>query len=206
MAYKVYYFASRGRAEQIRLLLNVLEVPYEDVHLNREAFMALKEQGPKMLAFGAVPMLEDGDFRLAQAPVILSYLARKHGLAPADLQEAARLDAIALAAEDLRLHYFKCFGGGDDKEARQKEYLANPWKSRWLPIFESLLAFNGDTGYFVGSSITHADIAVWDILDATLSYVPGSSLEGFPKLQAFYSAIRERPAIAAYLASSRRVP
>ena len=97
MSYKLMYFATRGRAEQVRLLLNELDAPYEDIHLKSKKDVLA--EGPKLLAFGAVPMLEDGDFRLVQGPIICSYLARKHGLVPDDLQTAAYIDqALQLIA------------------------------------------------------------------------------------------------------------
>src|SRR5690606_21902908 len=168
MSYRLWYFPLRGRAEQIRLMLHEIDAPFDDRRvLGRDEFMQLKQQGPSMLTFGSLPMLEDGDLRLCQGPVILSYLARKHGVAPAELQAAARADAIAWGAEDLRVKYFGLFG--ENKEAKQAEFVGGDLATRWLPNFDGLLALNGDTGFFVGASLTHADIAVWDILIAFLS-------------------------------------
>lgn len=55
-----------------------------------------------------------------------------------------------------------------------------------------------------GEGITHADIAVFDILDSMAEWVRGAELSGHPRLQAFFEAVRARPRIAAYLASDRR--
>ena len=82
MSYKLYYFSIRGRGEQVRLFLHALALPFEDVIVNREEFLRLKKQGAGTLTFGSLPMLEDGDFRLCQGPVILSYLAHRHDVAP----------------------------------------------------------------------------------------------------------------------------
>src|SRR4029078_1391261 len=89
---RLHYWPKRGRAEQIRVLLNELDQPYEDVHLDGEKFRELRARRPRVLWFGSIPMLEDGELRLVQGPVILSYLARKHGIAPARLEDAARAD------------------------------------------------------------------------------------------------------------------
>jgi len=59
----------------------------------------LKGEGPGTLYFGSVPMLADGDFKLAQGPAIMNYLGRKHGIMPGDLRAAARVDAVVLGAE-----------------------------------------------------------------------------------------------------------
>lgn len=199
--YRLYYWAKRGRGEQVRLLLNELGQPYEDVHVAAESFRELRARRPRVLWFGAVPMLEDGDVQLVQAPVILSYLARKHGIAPARLPDAARADAIAWGAEDLRIEYFDVWR--DDTAARQASLVRGHWSTRYLPGFDDLLEQNG-TGFFVGDALTHADIAVWDILDSMTAWVADAALDGYPRIAAFFAAIKARPRIAAYLASDRR--
>ena len=200
--YRLYYWAKRGRGEQIRLLLSELDQPYQDVHLAGESFREVRARRPRVLWFGSVPMLEDGDFHLVQGPVILSYLARKHGIAPARLEDASRADAIAWGAEDLRIAYFDVWR--DETEVRQDNLVRGHWNDRYLPGFDDLLEQNG-TGFLVGDGLTHADIAVWDILDSMTSWVKGASLDGYPRLAEFYAGIKSRPRIAAYLASDRRV-
>lgn len=198
MSYRLWYFPIRGRAEQIRLLLNVLGQPYEDVPMGRDRLMELKKEGPKALMFGSLPVLEDGELRLAQGPVIMGYLARKHGIAPTDLQLAAKADAITLGAEDLRSKFFGLLSG-EGAEEKQASFLAGDWHNRWLPSLEKLLELNGNTGFFVGSSVTHADIAVWDALDGMLTRVKGASLEGFPALLKFREHIAALPQLAPHI-------
>ncbi len=200
--YRLYYWAKRGRGEQVRLLLNELEQPYQDVHVAGDSFRELRARRPRALWFGSVPMLEDGDFRLVQGPVILSYLARRHGIAPARLEDAARADAIAWGAEDLRIAYFDVWR--DETEVRQADLVRGHWNDRYLPGFDDLLQQNG-TGFMVGDALTHADVAVWDILDSMTSWVKGATLDGWPRVAEFYAGIKSRPRIAAYLASDRRV-
>ena len=202
--YKLMYWNKRGRGEQVRLLLNELGLEYEDVHVERNSgrFQEIQAQGPKILYFGSVPMLQDDDFKLSQGPVILSYLAAKHGIAPADLRQAAKADAICWGAEDLRMAYFELFG--DDAADKQAGFVAGPWGQHWLRSFDGLLELNGDTGFFVGETLAHADIAVWDILDSIKTWIAGATLEGFPRLERFFEAIATRPRIATYLNSDRR--
>lgn len=199
MAYKLYYFQIRGRAEQVRLLLHALELDFENIGVKREQFLQLKAEGAATLYFGSLPMLEDGSFRLCQGPTILSYLAGQHGAKPNDPQLSAKADAIAWGAEDLRTRYFKLFG--DDKDKTQAEFLGGDWQTRWLPSLNGLLELNGNTGHFVGQQLTHADIAVWDVLDAFLNYIPAASLDGYSAVQSFYASVGSRPPIAAYVAS-----
>jgi glutathione S-transferase len=175
-------------------MFHALGQAFTDVPIGRERFMAMKQEGTLM--FGSLPLLEDGEFRLAQGPVILGYLARKHGALPSDLQLAARADAIALGAEDLRSKFFGLLGEG--AEERQKAFVADDWRGRWLPSLERLLA-RGGAGFFVGERFTHADIAVWDALDGVLGRIPGATLDGFPGLIAFRERIAALPGVAEYL-------
>jgi len=199
MSLKLYYFPFRGRGEQIRLLLNTLEVPFEDVHVGRDEFMELKRQGPTKLHFGSLPLLEDGELRLVEGPAIMSYIGHMHGAAPGDRQLSARAESINLGAEDLRMQYFKLFGDGEKE--KQKSFLAGGWVDRWLPGLDYLLELNDDSGVFVGSKLSFADVAVWDVLDAMLTYVDGASLESSPRVRAFYDAFAARKPVAAYLAA-----
>ena len=105
MSYRLFYWALRGRGEQVRLLLNELGEDYEDVHLEHgQEYIQMRRRGPGTLYFGSVPMLQDGDFKLAQGPAIVNYLGRKHGIMPADPQAAAdRVDTepVALDQNDI---------------------------------------------------------------------------------------------------------
>ena len=201
MIYRLFYWNKRGRGEQIRLLLSELDLRWEDVFVGGEKFRQLQAEGPRALYFGSVPMLEHDGFRLCQGPVILSYLARTHGIAPSDLQAAARADAIALGAEDLRIEYFQLFGDG--AATKQAEFVSGRWAERWLPCFEGLLELGGGR-FFGGESPDHADIALWDVFDSITTWIAGASLDRSPRLAEHFAAIKARPRIAAYLASDRR--
>jgi glutathione S-transferase len=136
---------------------------------------------------------------LVQGPAIMSYLGHKYGAAPAGAQQTARAEAITLGAEDLRIQYFKLFGDG--AEAKQADFASGAWTERWLPSFEGLLELAGSREHFVGQRLTFADVAVWDVLDAVITYTKPARLDGFQRLQAFYDAFAARPAVAKYLAA-----
>ncbi len=203
MTYRLTYWRKRGRGEQIRLLLNLLAEDYDDIYVEQgPTFDALQAQGATTLPFGSIPLLEDGDFKLVQGPVILGYLARKHGLLPDDSRVRAHADAIALGAEDLRMDYFRLLGRSAEK---QQAFLTGKFRRRWLPRLESLLILN-DARCFVGNGFTHADVAVWDALDAIVTWIPGAELSAFSTLAAFYARFADEPRIATYLHSDRRIP
>ena len=205
MGYRLFYWPRRGRGEQVRLLLNELGQDYEDVHLpiGGDEFMAMKREGPGTLYFGSVPMLQDGDFKLAQGPVIMNYLGRKHGVMPDNLRAAAKTEAMVLGAEDMRMAYFRLLG--DRAAEKQAEFVRGAWRDRWLPAWSDLLDLNGDTDYLVGTSLTQADLAVWDALDAVLTWIDRAEIGTFGRVERFYESIKARPAIAEYLGSDRRI-
>ena len=115
---------------------------------------------------------------------------------PALVPAPARADAITLGAEDLRSKYFSLFGEG--AQAKQEAFLAGDWQSRWLPALEGLLKLSSG-GFFVGHAFSHADIAVWDALDAVLKDVKGASLTGFPRLTEFRERVAALPGLVSYL-------
>ncbi len=206
MAYRLFYWALRGRGEQVRLLLNELEQDYEDIHVVKDAdFRKMQQQGPGTLHFGSVPMLQDGDFKLVQGPVIMNYLGRKHAIMPSDFQAAAKTEAMVLGAEDMRMAYFRLLGDGDRAAERRSKFVDGEWRDRWLPAWDGLLELNGNNGYLVGTSLTQADLAVWDALDAIITWIDGASFGAFWRVEKFYESISVRPAIAAYLASDKRL-
>jgi len=205
---KLTYWPKRGRAEQVRLILSLLGLEWEERNFDQDSpeHHAMQALGPAGgLMFASVPLLEDGDFGLVQGPVILGYLARRQGLVdPTDLQSSSRADAIAWGAEDLRMAYFLLFGMG--AERKQRTFLTGRFRQRWLPAFEGLLALNSNDRFFVGDGFTQADVAVWDVLDSLVTWVPGSreAISEHPRVHAWFEAFASEPRIAAYLASSRR--
>jgi glutathione S-transferase len=198
MAYRLHYFPIRGRGEQVRLLFHALEIPFDDVRVDKAAFGELRAAGPGRLAFGSLPMLEDDGFFLVQGPAILAYLGTKHGARPVDLRQAARCDALTLGAEDLRIRYFRAF---TDDDAKKAGFVGGDWAERWLPQLDSLLVLNESDRHFIGTTLSVADVALWDVLDAMTTFIPGATLAGHHRLETFAATFAARPPVAAYLAA-----
>lgn len=172
----------------------------EDIHIKPDGeFQALKKEGAGTLYFKSVPMLQDGDFKLVQGPVIMNYLGRKHGLMSEDLQIAAKTEAIVLGAEDMRMAYFRSFGTSEEALKKQAVFVKEQWQQRWLPSWNELLEINGDNGFLVGDKLTQADVAVWDALDAVTHWIEGADLKDYPRLEKFHKKISQRPGIETYL-------
>jgi len=219
--YKMSYFDGRGRGEQIRLFLHELGVAFEDNRLGRDGFVALQKQENSPLTFGSVPLLEEGKFQVVQGAAIMAYLAKNHGVYPKNSQEAAQADAVVLGAEDFRIKIFNepttkaktSTDGKTDAEKADidkaqesvKNFLTNTWHGRWAGQFEHILKSNG-TGFAVGKSFSHADAAMFDVVDL-LHFAMGPLFSGLddktPNLAAFYKSIAARPNIKKYIESRK---
>jgi glutathione S-transferase len=207
------YFASRGRAELIRLLLAEAGVDYQDHVVGKgrppvdgrpSEFAALRATGD--LPFDALPVWEEpGGFRLAQSAAIASHIARTHGLLGKNATEAAECDQLLGAYEDVRVELRKLAAAGPDQRPALRGELAEITIPRWLGHFERLLKKNGGGGGFVvGSSLTVADLALWYLLESLRDNHLDAGLQRHPTLAAFAERIASRPRIAAYLKSPRR--
>jgi len=216
--YKVTYFQGRGRAEQIRILLNELGVKFEDTRLNRDGFVALQKQDNSPLVFGSLPLLEEGKFSLVQSTQIMSYLAKKNGVYPANIKDGQYADSIVCGAEDLRMKMFDLpyTKAKESKEGKSdaavaeidkaietvKTFVNTTWAQRWGPNLERILKHSG-TGFVVGKSLTHADVALFEVVDAIINNLgpnfPGLDDKTSPLLAKFVHDMQSRPNIKKYL-------
>ncbi len=209
------YFAGRGRAELIRLVLAEAGVDYEEHVVGKGTppadgrptdFAALKATGA--LPFDALPVWEEpGGLRLAQSGAIVNHIARSHGLRGRNAVEEAKVDELLGAVDDVRLELRKLVTVDADRRPLVRAELASSTLPRWLGHLDRLLAKNGGgAGYVVGSSVSLADLALWYLLEMIRDNGFGAALERYPALVAFAERIGKRPRIAAYVKSARRPP
>ncbi|BAY07564.1 glutathione S-transferase family protein [Calothrix sp. NIES-2098] len=89
---KLYGHELSGNSYKVRLLLELLKLEYEWIKVD---LMKGEHKTPEYLAlnpFGQVPLLIDGETKLADAQAILVYLARQYGG-----EQWLPLDALSLA-------------------------------------------------------------------------------------------------------------
>ena len=209
------YFAARGRAEVIKLVLAEAAVEYREHLIGKGTppvdgrptdFQAMKEIG--MLPFDAAPVWEEPDgFRLAQSAAIANYLARSHGLYPKADRDAARCDQALGACDDVRLEMRKLIAAAPADRAALREELTGKILPRWFGYLEKMLKSNRDGGGFVaGDALSVADLALWYLLEYGRDNGFGAALGQAPELQAFEARIGARPRLAAYRTSPSRHP
>ena len=225
MGYALYYWPSiQGRGEFVRLALEASKADYIDV---------ARESGPDKGVAAMMPLLADknlkhppfappflrsGRLLIAQTSNILQYLGPRHRLAPNS--EAGRLWAHQLQltiadfvdeAHDTHhpiassLYYHDQL---PEAKRRTKHFLAER-VPKYLGYFENVLSANGKTGYCIGRSLTYVDLSLFQIIAGLRYAFPKTTKRSerkYPCLIALHDRVANRPSVAAYLDSPRRIP
>jgi glutathione S-transferase len=226
MVYELYYWPSiQGRGEFVRLALEEANARYVDVARESGAAAGLGQlmrllDGPRIERPPfAPPFLKVGKRVIGQTANILMFLGQRHGLAPKD--EAGRLWANALqltvtdfvaAVHDTHHPIASGFYYEDQKqEARRAaaEFLKNR-VPKFLGYFERVLSRNAHgEHYLIGSKLSYVDLSMFQLV-AGLTYAfpraMAKSRRSYRRLRSLHGRVQDRPRIAAYLASARRIP
>src|SRR5271168_774078 len=225
MRYELYYWPSvQGRGEFVRLAMEEGGAPYRDVARESgkgagvAAMMGILNGGAERTPL-APPFLKAGRLLIGQTANILQYLGPRHGLAPKS--EAGRLwtHQLQLTMVDFLVEIHdthhpvagSLYYEDQKTEARRRaaDFVSHRMP-KFLSYFENVLAQNA-TGkrYMLGAELTYVDLSMFQVI-AGLGYAfPNAMVKAarnYPRLLALHSRIQERPRIAAYLASPRRIP
>jgi len=221
MRYELYYWPTiQGRGEFVRLALEEAGADYVDVARRKRgvnAMMRLIEAKRAERPPFAPPFLKAGRLIVAQTANILFYLGPRLGLSPRD--EAGRLWAhqLQLTISDLveeihdTHHPVTSWLYYEEQRPAAKRRTADFWKYRvpkFLGYFERLLARSAGS-YLLGRKLSYVDLSLFQIVEG-LRYAFPKRMKRFerrvPRVVALHDRIAQRPRIAAYLASQRRVP
>jgi glutathione S-transferase len=220
--YELFYWPGiQGRGEFVRLALEEAGADYVDVARTpggmREMMKLLRPGTDLRLAPFAPPFLRSGELVVAQTANILAWLAPRLRLVPSD--EASRAAAlqiqltiadvvaeahdthhpidVALYYEDQKREAVKRSAGF--RRARIPKYLG------WL---EGAITSSGGP-WLLGADFSYVDLSAFQLVEG-LSYAFPNGMRrvsrNIPKLRALRTRVAERPRIAAYLASDRRIP
>ncbi|KYF55728.1 glutathione S-transferase [Sorangium cellulosum] len=223
--YELYYWPSiQGRGEFVRLALEDAGAAYVDVarlpaakHGGVAAMQKLMKSHALALEPFAPPFLRAGDLVIAQVANILFYLGPRLGLVPDD--EASRLGAhqlqltvTDLVAEVHDTHHpisVELYYEDQKPEAlRRSQAFVAERMPKFLGYFERVLERHGGR-HLVGGAMSYVDLSLFQVI-AGLRYAFPRAMAAFapkiPGLVALHDRVAERPRIAAYLASDRRIP
>lgn len=219
MRYQLYYWSGiQGRGEFIRLALEEAAADYEDVardHGDDAIMPFLQGQHDGALPY-APPFLKAGKTVLAQVANILLYLGPRLHLVPESDSRRLYAHQLELTISDLvaEVHdshhpiagslYYK----DQRKEARRRAAdLRETRLPKYLGYFERVLERGG--GRHALRQFSYVDLSLFQLMTG-LHYAFPLAMQrlqaDLPLLQALVPRVAERPRIAAYLASPRRLP
>jgi glutathione S-transferase len=225
MTYRLFYWPEiQGRGEFVRLALEEADADYVDVArqtgkgLGVAALMRFLNGRNITHPPFAPPFLQAGRLVIGQTANILLFLGGRHGLAPKDERGRLWTHELQLTIADFLVevhdtHHPVASGlyyEDQKKEARRRaaDFLENRLP-KFLGYFERLLARQRGQRYLAGTKLTYADLSMFQII-AGLSYAFPNAMarvaRSYKRLFALHARIQERPQIAAYLASERRIP
>ncbi|HEY0063085.1 MAG TPA: glutathione S-transferase [Telluria sp.] len=220
MDYALYYWPNiQGRGEFVRLALEEAGASYSDVARTKkgmDALMTLMDDAATPPF--APPFLTSGALLIGQTANILLFLGARHGLAPR--AQAGRLWAhqLQLTIADfvnevhdthhpvgVSLYY-------EDQKKEAKRRTAGFIEERipkFLGYFENVLQANDKRGGFmVGARLSYVDLSLFQVMEGLRYAFPKAMRRigpRYPGLIALHGMVAERPNIAAYLASKRRI-
>jgi glutathione S-transferase len=212
MKYELYYWPSiQGRGEFIRLALEDAGAAYVDVARRpkgMQAMMRLMESEAVKRRPFAPPFLRAGELLIAQTALILHWLAPRLGLAPKN--EAARLwlhqQQLTISDWLVEVHdTHHPIGSGLYYEDQKPESVrrAQDFRENRLPKFMD---------YFErlerGKAITYVELSLFQMMQGLRYAFPRTmtALEPqYPNLVALHDRVAERPRLARYLRSQRRI-
>lgn len=225
MGYELHYWPMlQGRGEFVRLALEEAGADYIDIARlpDREGggverlTCFLSDPALPRPSF-ACPVLKDGDLLIGQTAAILLHLGAAHGLnggTPRDRlwTHQVQLTIADAVAEAHDTHHPIAVGLAYEEQkpeaARRARHFRNARIPEYLAWFEHVLARNGGL-HLAGKEVTYADLSLFQLVEGLSYAFPKATarvLADSPCVAALRDAVRERPRIAAYLASGRRIP
>ena len=198
------------RAEVSRLALYIGGIDFEDVR------MIWKNDFDKMIETGKLPYDVTSPFRqipvlevdgqvLGQTAGIARFCGKLTGMYPKDDDIlAAKIDQILDAATDItNLVGLTIREKDPDKKKLARKKLSKITLPKWFGFLENLLQENKSSVWFVGDTMSVADLAIWRlvgwIISGKLDHIPITILEPFSCLTKHYSSVDAIPKVREWM-------
>jgi prostaglandin-H2 D-isomerase / glutathione transferase len=200
------YFPMPGRGETVRLLLALGHVAFTDNRVPGKDWGALKPSTP----WGQMPFLTLRDGRtLAQARAVARFVAQHVGMYPADFYQAARVDELLDALEDIG--GINGVGRGKEQAEKEADRLAavSPGGKihALLTKIDAFIGEHGDgAGHSVGNALTVADVHVFSVTSnlgsGFFDGVPNTVTDSFKNIQRVRQNVSNTDEILAWYAKA----
>ena len=218
--YELYYWPSiQGRGEFVRLALEEAGAAYDDVARGpggMARMMRLLDDGKNPHPPFAPPFLKHGDLLIAQTANILLYVGGRHGLAPAGAAGRLWVHQVQLTIADIvnevhETHHpiaVELYYEDQLREAKKRAgYFRASRIAKFLDHFETVLARSAGN-YLAGTRLSYADLSLFQLV-AGLCYAFPRAMKriekSHKKVAALHDRVAQRPRIAVYLQSPRRI-
>ncbi|MDJ0594866.1 MAG: glutathione S-transferase family protein [Pleurocapsa sp. MO_226.B13] len=192
--YKLYDFLPSGNGYKVRLLLTLLDLPFERIELN---ILERETRTPEFLAKnpnGKIPVLEIADNKfLAESNAILYYLSQRTDFFPGDRYTQAQVMQW-LFFEQYSHEPFIATARYWISILKQPEKYAEQLKDKHrignaaLKVMEKHL---GNQDFFGGETYTIADIGLYAYTH--VADEGGFDLKEFPAIQAWFKRVQAHP-------------
>ncbi|MFC3651762.1 glutathione S-transferase [Dyella humi] len=219
MRYELYYWSGiQGRGEYVRLALEDAGVDYVDVARERGdnaimPFLRGRQEGA--LPF-APPFLKAGRLVIAQTVTILAYLGPHLGLVPGGQSAEIYAQQLQMTISDFIVEIHDTHHPIAASQYYEEQRTAARKRSqvfreerlpKFLAYFEQVI--ERGNGRQALSRHSYVDLSLFQLISG-LDYAFPNAMrrmqKRIPRLRALAERVAERPNIAAYLASPRRIP
>jgi prostaglandin-H2 D-isomerase / glutathione transferase len=196
-----YFDIDGSRGEVARLAMHLAGIAFEDRRIARKDWAALRDKYP----FQGLPVLEVDGSMVAQSNTINRYVGKLADLYPRDDWQAARVDEVMDAVEDITTRIGSTFALDGDARKKAREALAAGALARFLQQLNARLEAGGGE-WFVENRLTVADLKcfLWIrwLKSGVLDHVPADIVDRHaPLLAKHLDRVRNHPGIAAYYAA-----
>ena len=196
-----YFDFDGGRGEAARLVMHLGGIAFEDRRIAGKDWPALRDKTP----FQAMPVLEVDGRVITQSNTINRYLGKLAGLYPKDDWQAALVDEVMDAVEDVSTKIGNTMALEGEAKKKAREALAACPIPRFLQQIEARLKAGGGE-WFVEKRLTVADLKcfLWIrwLKSGALDHVPTDIVDQqAPLLAKHLERVKNLPKIAAYYAA-----
>jgi len=165
---------------------------------------------------GQAPRFQDDTVDMVQGNAIVRHLGRKHDMYGTGLKEQALVDEIIETVEAIKGKYLSLIYDDELSDEANNAYFklridelgaVERNGGAHFAYLDCMLKKQQNGGVFVlGSTLSVADILLFDIVDMHLRIYGDEFKNAWPALAAHHDAVAGVSTIAAYLSSDRRHP
>jgi glutathione S-transferase len=179
-------------------------IEFDDVRITGDDNKFLKEHGKlkdgTSIPFRQLPVLVIDGQSVAQSGGIARICGKLSGMYPEDMVEAGKVDQIIDTVTDMNVMLNLSMRENDPIIKKQmRADLTNTDLPRYFGYLEEIIDANS-SHWFVGDTVTVADIAVWSFLgwiaQGVLDDIPPEVIQPFDGLRKVYNELGEHPLVS----------